>query len=52
MVGGGVETGTSTGDIPQGVEQNIDRPESNNDATEITTSALQNGKLPFISLPP
>ncbi len=53
IVGSGVEMGTSTGELAQGGEQNTERPESgpgelgtnNNDGMEITTSALQNGKL-------
>jgi len=43
--------GTSTGDIIQGLEQNIERPESvpgeligTTDGAEITTSALPTGK--------
>jgi hypothetical protein len=47
--------GTSTGELAQGGEQNTERPESgpgelgtnNNDGMEITTSALQNGKLDY-----
>jgi hypothetical protein len=52
--------GTSTGDVGHGSEQNIERPESasgelivtiennNNDGTETTANALQNGK--FVTL--
>jgi hypothetical protein len=49
--------GTSTGDIVHGSEQNNERPESrpgellatNDGAEPTTTSALQNGKLRFLS---
>ncbi len=55
LFGGGVETGTSTGDNTHGAEQNNERTESGpgelittenspNDEVEITTGALQNGK--------
>jgi hypothetical protein len=59
VIEGGVEMGTSTGDIPQESEQNAERPESGpgelvvtaenetNEGAENTASALQNGKFIF-----